>query len=448
MKAERFDTVLLGGDIATPEGVSRADLGILDGRIVAIGHLSGADANEVISTVGLTIMPGVIDSQVHFREPGMEHKEDLESGTRAAIAGGVTTIFEMPNTQPPTTSAPALADKVARATGRAWCDFAFFIGGTRENAEQLPELEQLPGCCGVKIFVGSSTGSLLVEDDPTILKVLQNGRRIVSVHSEDEPMLRAQAAAFGDQVRVQDHPKIRSAEAAFRSTTRLINLAEATGRRVHILHISTKQELPLLQNARDAGLPVTCEVTPQHLTLDSSAYDSLGTKAQMNPPLRDPEHREALWDAVRNGLFSVMGSDHAPHTLDEKAKPYPKSPSGMPGVQTLLPLMLDHVAAGHLPIELLVQLTSAGPAELFSIRGKGRIAVGMDADLAIVDLKGMTEVTPDWLQSKCGWSPFEGATLRGEVIYTLLRGQCILREGALEGPPSGRPVAFTDVNQS
>lgn len=439
---EAFDTIFEHGRVFLPGGLERVDVGIRDGRIVALDDLTGSSADERVNCTGLTILPGVIDTQVHFREPGMEHKEDLASGTEGAVMGGVTGIFEMPNTKPLTITAEALQDKLDRAAGRSWCDHAFFIGGTAENAEQLPELERLPGCCGVKVFMGSSTGNLLVANDEPLLNILRNGRRRMSVHSEDEHRLIERRALVEGGADVAMHPVWRDVETAVKATNRLIGLARRTGRPVHVLHITTAEEMEILARAKDV---VTVETTPQHLTLAGpEAYEELGSKAQMNPPIRDGRHRDGLWWGIRTGVVDVIGSDHAPHTAEEKDQPYPQSPSGMPGVQTLVPIMLDHVAAGRLSLARFVDLTSAGPQRLFNIRGKGRIALGYDADLTIVDLAQRQEITDDWMRSKAGWTPFNGKTVTGWPKATVIRGHIVMRDGERMGDPIGRPVEFVD----
>ncbi len=441
--SERYDLIVRGGTLAMPGGLVRADLGVAEGRISGIGDLSGAEAAEAVDAAGLHVLPGVIDTQVHFREPGMEHKEDLASGTAAAALGGVTAVFEMPNTRPSTLDAAALDDKLARAEGRAWVDHAFFVGAAAENVEQLADLEARPGCCGVKVFMGSSTGSLLVEDDETLLAVLSGGRRRVAVHAEDEDRLRERLALVRGGADVDQHPVWRDEETALRATTRLLRLARQAGRRVHVLHVTTAQEMALLAGHKDLA---TVEVTPQHLTLAApDCYARFGTWAQMNPPIRGEAHRAALWDAVTQGVVDVIGSDHAPHTLEEKAGQYPATPSGMPGVQTLLPLLLDHMSAGRITLERLIDLTSAGAQRIYGIAGKGRIAKGYDGDLALVDLKAEREITADWLASKCGWSPFEGQTVTGWPMATVVRGRVVMREGELLGAPIGRPVRFVET---
>ncbi|MEM7225264.1 MAG: dihydroorotase [Pseudomonadota bacterium] len=441
--AEPFDLTVTGGQVATPSGLIETDVGIREGRIVALGSLGGAAASKTIDASGLHVLPGVIDTQVHFREPGLEHKEDLASGTTCAALGGVTAVFEMPNTKPNTLDGDDLADKLARAKGRAWVDHAFFIGAAEENAEHLGELEQLPGCSGVKIFMGSSTGSLLVEDDDLLARVLKSGQRRVAIHAEDEPRLRERLALVRDGASVDQHPVWRDEIVALHATERLIATARKTGRPVHVLHISTAEEMPLLAQHKDL---VTVEVTPQHLTLAApECYDRWGTLAQMNPPIRDAHHRAALWQAVSDGIVDVVGSDHAPHTREEKAGDYPATPSGLPSVQTLLPLLLDHVNAGRLTLSRLVDLTSAGPQRIYRIAGKGRIALGYDGDLTLVDLKARREITSNWLASKCGWSPFEGMTVTGWPVATVVRGNVVMREDELQATPIGAPVRFVDT---
>jgi len=441
--SERYDLIIAGGTLATPGGLTRADVGLRGGRIVALGQLDRGAAAEVFDAGGLHVLPGVVDTQVHFREPGAEHKEDLASGTAAAALGGVTAVFEMPNTSPSTLSAEDLADKLRRAEGRAWVDHAFFIGAADENAADLPVLERLPGCCGVKIFMGSSTGSLLVEDDETLEAVLRSGTRRVAVHAEDEGRLRERLALVRGGAPVAMHPEWRDAETALRATQRLLRIARAAGRRVHVLHVSTGDEMPLLAANKDLA---TVEVTPQHLTLAApDCYERFGSKAQMNPPIRTAAHREALWRALDQGVVDVIGSDHAPHTAEEKARDYPSSPSGMPGVQTLLPLMLDHVNAGRLSLERLIDLVCSGPARIYGIAGKGRIAVGYDADFTLVDLQARRTISGTWLASKCGWSPFEDVTVTGWPRATVIRGAVVMREDELLGAPSGAPVRFLET---
>lgn len=439
----RFDLVVQGGTLLLPGGPVVADAGVRAGRIAAIGDLGGANTATRFDAAGLTVMPGVIDEQVHFREPGPVHKEDLESGTRGAVLGGVTTVFEMPNTDPPTTTAEAIADKIRRATGRAWTDFAFYVGASPENAEQLGTLERLPGVCGVKMFMGSSTGTLLVADDENVARVLRSGSRRVTVHSEDDMRLSERAALVKDGADVSMHPEWRDVETAVRCTQRLLTLARAHHRRVHVLHVTTAEEMDILAQHKDIA---TVEVLPQHLTLAApECYRRLGTLAQMNPPIREARHREALWAAVNAGIVDCIGSDHAPHTLEEKARPYPRSPSGLTGVQTLLPLMLNHVAEGRLTLQRLVDLTSAGPARIFGIAGKGRIAVGYDADFTLVDLKARRTITNAWIASRAGWTAFDGMEVTGWPKATIVRGHVVMRDDQVLDKPVGAPVRFQET---
>ncbi len=439
---QTYDLIVAGGTVVNQDGVRRADLGVRAGRIAAIGDLGRASAGRRIDAGGLHVLPGVIDSQVHFREPGAEAKENLESGARAAVLGGVTSVFEMPNTSPSTTTPDALADKVARGRARMACDFAFWFGATAANVETLAEAERLEGCAGVKMFMGSSTGDLLVSDSADVRAVLASGRRRVAVHSEEEPRLRARA-----HLRVahdpSSHPVWRDAEAARACTARLIGLARETGRRVHVLHISTADELPLLEAAKDL---VTCEATPHHLTFDGDTdYARLGTYLQMNPPVRGAAHRDAIFAALRGGLIDVLGSDHAPHERAAKDRAYPDTPSGMPGVQTLVPVMLTHVAQGRLTLQRFVDLTSHGPQRIFGIAGKGRIALGWDADLTLVDLSARREITDGWIASKCGWTPYAGMVATGWPRMTVIRGRLVMAEDELLLPTGGAPVRFQEA---
>ena len=432
-----IDTILKNGTVHTPGGPVQCDIAVRGGRIAGLGQYG--DGGEVIDCTGLDVLPGVIDTQVHFREPGLEEKEDLESGSRAAVMGGVTAVFEMPNTKPNTDSAERIADKVARGHHRMWCDHAFYVGATADNAEQLAELEKLPGAAGVKIFMGASTGSLLVAEDEALERVLRSGSRRVAIHAEDEERMNARADLRVDND-PSSHPVWRDDESAMRATQRILKLARATGRRIHILHVTTPAELELIAQNKDIA---TCEVTPQHLTLHAeTAYPRLGTYAQMNPPIRSRAHAEGLWHWLNQGVPDVIGSDHAPHTRAEKAKTYPASPSGMPGVQTLLPLMLDHVAQGRTSLQRVIDLTSAGPQRVFGLVTKGRIAAGYDADFTVVDLKKRWTVTEDWLASKCGWSPFTDMNLTGKPVGTIVRGHRVMWEGSLANQAQGEPVRF------
>jgi dihydroorotase len=350
-------------------------------------------------------------------------------------------VFEMPNTSPLTVSAETLADKIGRARGRMHCDFAFWVGGTHGNAENVGELERLPGASGIKIFMGASTGDLLVPDDEGVEAILRNTRRRVAVHSEDEYRLneRKNLRVEGDP---SSHPVWRDEVAALRSTERLVRIARKTGARIHVLHITTAEEMAFLRAHKECA---TVEVTPQHLTFSADDYARLGTRLQMNPPIRASHHRDAVWAGLAQGVADVLGSDHAPHTLEEKAKPYPASPSGMTGVQTLVPVMLDHVNAGRLTIERFVDLTSAGPLRIFGIAGKGRIAAGYDADLTVVDLKRRETITDAWIASRSAWTPYDGKTVTGWPVGTVIRGRRVMWEGELVTPAGGEPVCFQEA---
>ncbi len=439
--AATYDLILTGGTVVNHDGRGARDIGVRAGRIAAIGDLSQSSAGETIDCTGLHILPGVVDSQVHFREPGLEHKEDLETGSRAAVLGGVTAVFEMPNTKPLTTSPEALEDKIRRGRHRMHCDFAFWVGGTRDNAKDVAELERLPGAAGIKVFMGSSTGDLLVEDDAGVASILMNTRRRAAFHSEDEFRLnqRKDLRVEGDP---SSHPVWRDELAALQCTERLVRIARETGARIHVLHISTAEEIDFLKDHKDVA---TCEATPHHLTLSADDYATLGNLIQMNPPVRDRRHRDGVWKGIDQGIVDVLGSDHAPHTLEEKQKPYPASPSGMTGVQTLVPIMLDHVNAGRLTLERFVDLSSHGPNRIFGMARKGRIAVGYDADLTIVDMKRRETITHEQAGSKAGWTPYHGKTVTGWPVGTFVRGIKVMWEAEIVNPHKGEPVEFLEA---
>src|ERR1044072_8480911 len=431
---QRFDVILKGGTVVNQDGEGVRDIGITDGRIAELGALSQASAAEMIDCKGLHILPGVMDTQVHFREPGLEQQEDLETGSRSAVMGGVTAVFEMPNTSPLTVTEATFTDKVKRAHHRMHCDFAFFIGGTRENVQDLPVLERAPGCAGVKGFIGSSTGALLVEDDESLRRIFQVIRRRAAFHAEAQyrPTERKPLRVEGDP---RSHPVWRDETAALMATQRLVNLARETGKRIHVLHISTQEEIEYLRDHKDVA---SCEATPHHLTLVApECYERLGTLAQMTPPVRGADHRAGIWRGIEQGIVDVLGSDHAPHTLEEKGKTYPASPSGMTGVQPMVSGMLDHVNAGRLSLARFVDLTSAGPARLFNIACKGRIAAGYDADLTVVGLKRSEIITNKWVASKAGWTPYDGVKVTGWPVGTFVRGRRAMWQGEVGAPSSG-----------
>ena len=439
---QTFDLIVRGGEVANHSGRGPADVGVRDGKIAFIGDLGQASAGEIVDASGLTVIPGIIDTQVHFREPGLEWKEDLETGSRAAALGGVVAVFEMPNTNPNTTDPATLEDKLNRARDRMWTDHAFYIGGTHGNSAHLGELERLPGCCGVKVFMGASTGALLIADDDGVREVLNAVSRRATFHSEDEYRLaeRRELARTGDWT---SHTDVRDAESAIMSTRRLVRLAREVGKRIHVLHVSTAEEIAFLADHRDIA---SVETTPQHLTLDGDeAYERLKGYAQMNPPIRNRHHIDGLWRGIQQGVVDVLGSDHAPHTKEEKAKPYPASPSGMPGVQTLAAVMLTHVAEGRLSLERFIDLTSAGAQRIFNIAGKGRMAEGWDADLTLIDLKATRTIRHEDQASRCGWTPFDGFEARGWPMKTIVRGRVVMSDGELVGTAHGRPVRFQET---
>jgi dihydroorotase len=434
-----YELVLKGGTVVNQDGRGVRDVGICNGRIAVIGSIDSQRGGEVIDARGLHILPGVIDTQVHFREPGLEHKEDLETGSRAAVLGGVTAVFEMPNTKPLTTSAQTLADKVSRARHRMFCDFSFYVGGTRDNVDDIHALERLEGSAGIKVFTGSSTGDLLVDDEASLDRIIAKISRRAAFHAEDEARLKERMGLRreGDP---SSHPEWRDEQAALIATTRLVRLAEKHKKRIHVLHISTAAEMAFLSTHKDWA---SVEVTPNHLTLVApECYRELGAYAQMNPPVRDDSHRQALWGGIASGVVDVLGSDHAPHTREEKDSTYPASHSGMTGVQTLVPIMLDHVNAGRLTLERFVDLTSHGPQRLFGIRGKGRIAAGYDADLTIVDLQRTQTITNDHIASRCGWTPYHGRKVKGWPIGTIVRGAKVMWDGEIAPTARGEPVTF------
>lgn len=437
-----YDLIIRNGTLVNQDGIGPGDVAVRDGRIAAIGSLATADAGTVIDATGLHVLPGIIDSQVHFREPGLEWKEDLKTGADAAVLGGVCTVFEMPNTEPPTTTVAMLEDKIARATGRMSCDFAFYAGGTHNNVDDLVEMERMVGCSGVKVFMGASTGSLLVADDEGVTRIIKAIRRRAAFHSEDEYRLaeRRSLARPGDW---SSHPEVRDVEAAVSSTNRLLRIARAAGKRIHVLHISTAEEMEILRHNKDIA---SVEVLPNHLTLAApDCYERLKGKAQQNPPIREARHRDALWAALRAGIVDVIGSDHAAHTAEEKERPYPASPSGTPGVQTMVPVMLNHVAEGRLSLERLVDLLCHGPQRVFGLADKGRMMVGWHGDFTLVDLKARRTITDDWIVSRSKWTPFDGMEVQGWPVATIVRGIPVMRDGAITAPGLGTPARFLEA---
>ena len=440
--SDNFDLLIIGGDVCLPnEKIEKVDIGIKNSKIEAIGDLKNKQFKKKIEVKNLLVIPGAIDSQVHFREPGLTYKEDIFCGTKGAVLGGITSIFEMPNTKPSTTNKDALDEKLRIAEKNAFCNYSFFIGAAKENIQNLGKLEVMDGCCGVKIFMGSSTGDLLVEDDDSLKKILSNINRRVAIHSEDEYRLRERKKILDvEDVDVSYHPKWRDVETALNSTKRLLKIAGELNKKVHVLHISTKDEIELLKSYKNFA---TCEATPQHLFFKSpECYEKLGTLAQMNPPIRDEAHWAGIWKGVKDKIIDVIGSDHAPHTIEEKKQKYPKSPSGMTGVQTLLPIMLNFVNEKKISIHDLVRLVSFNPSKIYKILNKGEIKIKNDADLTIVDLNKEFIITDKWIASKSGWTPYDNLKVKGFPIFTIVNGEVVMRDNEVISEPSGKKVKF------
>ncbi|MFN9068774.1 MAG: dihydroorotase, partial [Bdellovibrionales bacterium] len=421
-----FDLILKNAHCVVPQNnstqlkIEKLDIGIRQGLIAEISSSISPHLGPVQDLTGLHVLPGLIDTQVHFREPGMTYKEDIESGSRSAVFGGLTGFFEMPNTKPPTTSLEALQHKFDLAHHRSHTHYAFYGGSLGENFFELNRQENHPHSPGIKIFMGTSTGGYLVDKDEVLIEILKNTRRRLVVHCEEEEVLRARASLLQQNPHPRLHPVWRNEESALRATQRIIKHARSLGRKVHILHVTTAEEVDFLRDQKDVA---TFEVLPQHLLLTApECYEALGTLAQMNPPIRGFRHQQALWRAVNDGSVTMMGSDHAPHTLQEKAKPYPQSPSGIPGVQTFLPLMLNFVNQGRLRLERLVELMAHNPAQVFRIKNKGLIKKGFDADFSIVDLKKTCRIDNRWIQSKCGYTPYHGMQVQGWPHSVVLMG--------------------------
>ena len=435
-----YDLILRGGSCVLPWGTVPADIGVIDGRIAAIGAARDATADQVLDVTHLHVLPGLIDPHVHLRDPGDPAIESIATGTRAAVLGGITTVFDMPNTSPAITDAATVGWKQAYIPQHAYCDMGFYVGATKGNAAALAGLETQAGVCAVKVFAGSSTGDLLVEDDASIEAVLRHGHRRVAFHSEDEYRLQARRGLFQDGDPYASHMEWRDVECARLGTERILALAERTGRPVHILHVSTAEELDLLRQHRRLG---TVELLVNHLTQWApEVYERLGGYAVMNPPLRDRRHVEAAWAAVADGTADTIGSDHAPHPRAAKERPWPAVAAGLTGVQTLVPVMLNHVAAGRLTLERMVDLMAAGPARVYGLACKGRICAGYDADFTVVDVAARRTITNDWIASPCGWTPFDGTTVTGWPVMTIVRGSVVMRNDRVDGAPEGRLVSF------
>ena len=434
-----LDLIIKNGSCYIDKDLKDQDIAIKDGKIIEIGKID-SEAKEVFDAKGLTVLPGCIDTQTHFREPGSTDTEDLHSGSKAAIVGGITSVFEMPNTNPPTSNKIEFQKKLDLAKNRMYCNYAFYFGATPDNADELADLKNLEGCCGIKLFAGSSTGNLLVQFEEDIEKVFKSSSKVVSVHSEDEEILNRNKKLIKDGD-VHSHPIWRSEECAISSTRRIVRIAERYKKKAHILHVTTKQEIDFLSQHKGN---ITFEITPQHLTIYApDCYDKLGTYAQMNPPIRDKSHYDRLWYGVKNNLNDTIGSDHAPHLKENKEKKYPNSPSGMPGVQTLLPIMLNHVNDGKLTIKQLIRLICENPIKIFNIKDKGFIRESFDADLTIIDMNKISTIDNNNIASKCGWTPFHGKKVKGFPVYTIVNGITKMKNGSILGEPEGEPLHFS-----
>ena len=435
-----LDLIIKNGECYIDQKLTKTNIGVQKGKITKIGDLDGEESKETVDANNLMVLPGCMDTQVHFREPGSTNAEDLHTGSKAAIAGGITSVFEMPNTNPPTANMKEFNNKLNLAKNRMYSNYAFYFGATPDNSSDLANLKGLDGCCGVKLFAGSSTGNLLVDKEEDIEKVFQNTSKIVAVHSEDEEIinLRKKLIEIGN---VHTHPVWRNEECAISSTRRIVKIAKRLNKKAHILHVTTKEEVDFLSQNKGN---VTFEITPQHLTLVApDCYDKLGSYAQMNPPIRDASHYNRLWYAVRNNYNDTIGSDHAPHLKEHKDKEYPDTPSGMPGVQTLMSVMLSHVNNGKLKLEQLVKLVCENPVKIFGIKEKGYIKNGFDADFTIVDLNKQIEIKNENIESKCKWSPFNGEKFKGTPVATIINGEIKMQNGKIIGNPTGRALNFS-----
>ncbi len=436
--SDNYSLIIKNGSCYIDGKLIKSDIGLYENKIKKIGNIE-ENNSKVYDASGKVVLPGVIDTQVHFREPGSTDAEDLESGSRAAVLGGVTSLFEMPNTNPPTANLKEFEKKLQAAKNRMHTNYAFYFGATPQNTQQLAQLKNVEGCCGVKLFAGSSTGNLLVDKEADIEKVISSSDRIVSIHSEDEDIIKLRKK-FIKQGDVHSHPEWRNVECAMSSTRRVVKIAERYDKRIHVLHVTTKEEVDFLAMHKKN---VTFETTPQHLTLYApDCYDKLGTYAQMNPPLRSKDHYDRLWVAIKNNVVDVLGSDHAPHLKINKEKEYPNTPSGMPGVQTIFPVMIDHVNNGKLSLNQLINLMCENPCKIFGIKNKGFIKEGFDADLTIVDMDKEVTIKNEMIASKCGWTPFHNYKVKGFPVGTIVNGILVMSEGKILVKSQGEPLKF------
>ena len=432
--------IIKNGSLVSSNGIIKKDIYIKNGKIEKIESELNIDCENVIDAHNLYVMPGAIDPQVHFREPGLTHKEDIQSGSRSAVAGGITTFFEMPNTNPSTITVDLLNQKNEIASKTSVANYSFFLGATHENIE---EIKKIKSNCGLKIFMGSSTGDLLVDSDTALDEIFKHCEKIIAIHSEDEKILQ-KIAKQGIGETFTDHPQARPVEAAVTSTVKAINLALKYKKRLHILHLSTAEEVEIIRKHKHTNL-ITAETTPQHLLLSApSIYEEKGAFAQMNPPIRTQRHQDELWKGMLDGTIECIATDHAPHTLEEKKLPYGQAPAGMPGVQTSLPLMLNQVSKKKISIEQVVKWMCENPAKVYNIKNKGFLKTGYDADITIVDMNLEKIITASEMQSKCGWTVFEGQKIKGAPITTIVNGNIVYEKGKIIDKIKGKIVEFNE----
>jgi dihydroorotase len=446
-------TLIKNAEVVFPTGIAAVDVLVEDHRIAAIDAAVHTMADETIDASGLHLLPGVIDDQVHFREPGLTHKEDLFTASRACAKGGVTTFLEMPNTIPNATTQELLDAKRATAAEKSLVNYGFYIGATPSNLDELKRARNTPG---IKIFIGSSTGDLLVDNQEALERIFAETSLPITAHCEDEQTVRANAERWlaGGVADVSLHSKIRDVAAATIATKRAIDLAVRHRHRFHVLHVSTGDEADIIGDyfagaGEYAGLGddparrvITAEACPHHLLLNVDDYPRLGTLAQMNPSLKSADDNRRLWEALRDGRIQVIATDHAPHTREEKQKPYPQSPSGMPIVENSLALILNEVHRGRCSLEQVVQWMCDAPARVWDIVGKGRIEVGYDADLVLVDLNRRHVIRNAEQLTKCGWSAWDGVELVGLPVRTWVRGREVYRDGRVDDAVRGVEATF------
>ena len=440
---------LISNPIIVNEGESfRGSVVINNGRITEIlrgDELPRGEIEQIVEAGGMYLVPGAIDAHVHFREPGLTHKATIASESRAAVAGGVTSYMEMPNTNPQTTTLKALAEKFRIAARDSIANYSFYFGATNDNCEQFAQLNPTQ-VCGIKLFMGSSTGNMLVDKKEMLEKIFATAKMPVAVHCEDSSIIAANTqkaiAEAGENPPVEYHPVIRSSEACYKSTECAVELARRFGTKLHIMHISTKEELALLSDKSIGEKNITAEVTPAHLTFCSDDYARLGTRIKCNPAIKGSDDREALRTALADGRIDLVGTDHAPHLLQDKEGGALTAASGMPSIQFTMPAMLQLVNEGVISIETMVQRMCHAPAELFAVNKRGYIRKGYFADLVLLRPDSPHTITKENVISKCAWSPFEGATFDWEVAQTWVNGECAYKNGKIVEGAKGKKLTF------